>query len=571
MRKKNQLTILPFLNKKLKINILFIFFSLILIKLMLTSGQSIFAIGGAGHDDRLFINLAQHLIRGEWLGEYNNLTLAKGMFFPLFIALSFKIGIPLIISQQLLYILGTVIFTISIKPFFKNSFALIIPFTVLLFNPISYANIVFTRVVRDGIYLSLTLIVVSLSVGYLLRIKNNYSNQVLWLSLLGAFFLFFWLTREEGVWLLPLVAIIIMTPILIDGYDTFTRKLNKQVLINRVLLSLIPLLITIVGIHIVSSINQRYYDLYTRVEFQSNSFVDAYGSLLRVHHENWIPDVPVPKDVRQKVYAVSPAFKELEPFLEGDIGKSWMSEDVNDIKGGWFVWAFRDSVSAAGYYRDAKTSSRYYERIANEVNDSCSQGKLTCLKNKKSSMNPPFKKAYIGPFINTVKSSIHFIYSYSGISAYPSESIGDYESYNLFSDVTKSPVSPLVSESNPFTNQAARSSRLNNILDGIIYIYKTFTYPITIVLSIICTLVIVLDSLRNKSSRRLCLILLLLLSIIATRLLLISYIHVSSFSAVNILYLSPVHPLMLAYLTLSITYVLFEKFFPNVPSKLRFR
>ena len=63
--------------------------ALTVLKLWLTRGQGVFALGSAGHDDRLFIELAQHLIRGEWLGPYNELTLAKGPFYSLFIAAAF--------------------------------------------------------------------------------------------------------------------------------------------------------------------------------------------------------------------------------------------------------------------------------------------------------------------------------------------------------------------------------------------------------------------------------------------------------------------------------------------------
>ena len=49
-------------------------------KLWLTSGQAIYAIGSAAHDDQLFLKLADSIVRGAWLGPYDQLTLAKGPF-----------------------------------------------------------------------------------------------------------------------------------------------------------------------------------------------------------------------------------------------------------------------------------------------------------------------------------------------------------------------------------------------------------------------------------------------------------------------------------------------------------
>ena len=39
------------------------------LKIWLTRGQALFAIGPATADDRLFLNLAAALLRGEWLGS----------------------------------------------------------------------------------------------------------------------------------------------------------------------------------------------------------------------------------------------------------------------------------------------------------------------------------------------------------------------------------------------------------------------------------------------------------------------------------------------------------------------
>ena len=73
------------------------------LKLWLTNSQTVFAIGPAFHDDQLFVKLAAHIINGEWLGPYDQFTLAKGPIFPLFIAATFWIGLPLIFAKQLFY------------------------------------------------------------------------------------------------------------------------------------------------------------------------------------------------------------------------------------------------------------------------------------------------------------------------------------------------------------------------------------------------------------------------------------------------------------------------------------
>ena len=41
---------------------------LIAVKLWLVGAGAIFALGSARHDDRLFLELAESLLRGQWLG-----------------------------------------------------------------------------------------------------------------------------------------------------------------------------------------------------------------------------------------------------------------------------------------------------------------------------------------------------------------------------------------------------------------------------------------------------------------------------------------------------------------------
>ncbi|HEX9011945.1 MAG TPA: hypothetical protein VF813_00460, partial [Anaerolineaceae bacterium] len=67
-----------------------------LFRLWLTSSLPLLVNGNAGHDDLLFIKLASNILHGSWLGSYNQFTLIKGPFYPIFIDLSFLSGFPLL-------------------------------------------------------------------------------------------------------------------------------------------------------------------------------------------------------------------------------------------------------------------------------------------------------------------------------------------------------------------------------------------------------------------------------------------------------------------------------------------
>ena len=42
------------------------------------------------------------------------------------------------------------------------------------------------------------------------------------------------------------------------------------------------------------------------------------------------------------------------------------------------MWALRDAVAAAGYYSSGKFPEEYYLRLAQEIDNACSKGRLDC-------------------------------------------------------------------------------------------------------------------------------------------------------------------------------------------------
>jgi hypothetical protein len=66
------------------------------------------------HDDLLFLRLARSILDGEWLGPYEQLTLVKGPFLPLFLAASAKLGLPFLLSQEVLYLLGSAVVMLAL-------------------------------------------------------------------------------------------------------------------------------------------------------------------------------------------------------------------------------------------------------------------------------------------------------------------------------------------------------------------------------------------------------------------------------------------------------------------------
>ena len=120
------------------------------------------ALGSFTLDDLLLARLADSLLHGQWLGPYNHEILTVGPVYPLWIALAYRIGVPLILSHQLLYVAACLLVLRALGPLVVSAPARIAVFALLLFGPYSM-DFEATRAVRDNFYTSLTLILLAVA------------------------------------------------------------------------------------------------------------------------------------------------------------------------------------------------------------------------------------------------------------------------------------------------------------------------------------------------------------------------------------------------------------------------
>jgi len=393
-----------------------------LLRLWLASVQMLTVLGLARHDDRLYMTLAQHLAAGRWLGPFDNLTLAKGPFYPMWIAASFIAGIPLMLSQNLLYLAACLVTILALTPAVRSSPGLVAIYAVLLFSPVMFAM---TRVLRDAVYAPLTLLLAACLVGLFLRRARPWRSLASWAGGAGLALSAMWLTREDTLWILPSVLGLLAATAL----SPWRRGLDR--LWPRTVILVSPLLIWGAAIAVISTINLLVYGAFVTTEVASGEWLAAYGALSRVEPDSQQRYVIVPRHVRERIYAASPAFAELRATIEGERGREWGSYGCehlsvcNDIAAGWFMWMFRDAVEGAGYYRSAPMALAYYRRLAHEVNAACDAGTLRCGP-PRATMAPRWRREY-GPFVlHSFQRAVKQVVSFGEISPFivPAPSVG---------------------------------------------------------------------------------------------------------------------------------------------------
>lgn len=290
---------------------------LTLAKLWLTQGQAIFAIGTAGHDDQLFVKLAGSLVSGHWLGPYDQLTLAKGPFYSIWIALVFLIGLPLAFAQQLAYAGACAAVVRALTPLIKSSAGRLAAYALLLWNPMSFEASSLGRVLRQHISTPLALLIFAGLIALYTRRGESLRRLVPWAALLGGAAGAFWLSREDGVWIVP--SIVLLGAAVVVGAvrnPAGSRRTLLRAGLTAALCGMLPVVV-------VCWQNARHYDWFGTVELRASEFKDAYGALLRVRVGPEIPYVPVTRQTREAIYAVSPTFAHLRPHLDGPIGEGW--------------------------------------------------------------------------------------------------------------------------------------------------------------------------------------------------------------------------------------------------------
>lgn len=510
----------------------------------------IFAVGWAAHDDLLFVQLAANIGMGNWLGDYSNLTHAKGVGYSIFLLINHALGLPLKFGEHAAYLGAAFFLAITMGRLLQSRVAVFAFFAVLALMPTVWAAAVAGRVVREGIYVTQSILIVSLGIhcwilgvgrdcSVVESLKNNWGK----LTLLGVAGGWFWITREEGVWLFPALLILM-------GGWIWQQKAYIQNWKPIAAYLLLPLVSASVVVGVVNTINYFEYGVFRNNDFRSSDFKSGYGALTRIRHDQWQRYVLFPADARQRAYAMSAAARELQPFFEGQGAANWRkvgcdqtaTQECPEILSGWFMWALRDAVAAAGHYKDAQTASAFYQRLSAEIDAGCRQRPEDCLPDR-ATMLPPWRSEYVGDTLKASWDVFKTLSTFGNVSPHKLASVGTQEQLWLFEVVTNGPLSPadpaLLSPASP------RDKIREKIAFWLFKIVKAFSgigLPLALLAWLIWSIVCLV---KRQPPSAAWLVATALSAAIVIRVVLLGLLEVTSMPSNNMLYLFPVAPFSL--------------------------
>lgn len=539
-------------------------------KLWLTGGLQYQAIPGDDIDQGLFARTAMSLLNGEWLGTYDYLTLSKGMFYPLFIAIAFLLNIPLLFAQQLLYIVACVLLIIAIKPIASHKVQLII-YLITVYLPFSYSQNIANTILRDYVATSLAVVIFSSTIAIFFRYKKSVKSLIPWAVSLGLSLSAFFLTREDGIWILPFIIVALtITAVFIIKFSKGHFEKKKKLLIL-----ILPLMLLILSNLAVAAINKIYYGKFITNDAVTPDFLRAYSAICRAKPIKYEKYVPVSNDSLKKMYDVSPSFNELRPYLESEKASWDRNANGGPFASYGFMWVLRQAVQSAGYYKNATTAKNFYIQLAKEINTACDEGKLPCYpKGIGVGQAPPWRNEFLPDTIISFQRGINYTYTFHGAESYPSYTIGnDKTGIELTENLTHQKAyiyPPFLYQRNIDSSGYSFAYKYNHkqmtVLHYIINIYGKI-FPVIGVISCICFILVIVYRIicfflklkfkyRDEFIVTLgCVITYLL------RLVQLSYIDATSFDSIRLQYLTTVYPFVIFMVFTSI--IIFIKI--NIP------
>jgi len=416
--------------------------TLIAIRIWLGSLSHTYALPVAIIDDGLFLRTADSILSGEWLGSYDYLTLAKGPIYPIYLATISKLRIPLYDANTYVYAFSTWLLLLAFRQASPKTkwWIQTSAYSILLFAPVTIDSETAFRTIRQPLWIALCFIVFAASSG--ITTSTSCHMKKLWTATLGLALGLAWMTREEAIWLL-------IPSFASTCYSTITDfKKGKNRL--TILTQIAPLVIAPLMISAISFKNYTTYGYFGIVETRGSSFVSAYGALNRVSPIDYKRRVPITKEARKRIYAISPSFRKLEPFIEGEPGKSAMEFTENyygipkseqEIGGAFMLWVIREAVQRSGNGKTYRQSEEFYTQLAHEINESCKSGTLECIPQRDTLMPPIHAESHFARLINSMALCLRESFDHS-IELSPKHSIGTQAQLELVKSITNQKNNP---------------------------------------------------------------------------------------------------------------------------------
>lgn len=390
------------------------FIIIFFIKLYIKLGMSLW-FADSTVDDLLFLELADNVVKTGWLGEYSVITLNKMPGYALFLALSEALNLPYVFVLEVFYATAVYISVVAFKHIVDTGMKKVIMILYLMFSPACFDISISSRIYRLAIVPGAVMLVVALYAGLYFRREEVLKKKIIWAVGAGVGTLFFWIVREDSIWLAPYIfgagIIIILSSI----------KLKKEKLWSNIALVLGSYVIFFGGLNTIKFVNYVNYGIYTLTDFSDTNFARATGAILSIEPQNEKEYVWVDRETMDSIIECSPALQSIQEEIEYMYGV-WDGYGAlgvdGEIEKDYIVWALRQAADRAGIYAVATNANDFWSTVANEVEFAIKTGKLTERDGIQiSNLAKPIETKNIGKWFECSYESIQRVLGYKDCHA----------------------------------------------------------------------------------------------------------------------------------------------------------
>ncbi len=338
----------------------------------LTAGMPLSAHGDGIFDSLLFINLAHNISNLEWLGDYDKLTLVKAPFYSIFIAINYLLGWQFKATEHAIFIMACVIFYFAIAKASGRRYLSLLPFVILLFNPYFH-----TAVERGWLYTALIILFLAMLLHIYACQKESATITIRQALLLGVVFACIYLTREEAIWLAPTLLLSLYLYFSLQKRPMAVAKISRQFIALGAGFA--------IPIASIALINHAHYGFFGITDASDRAFRSSIKTMKQVQAGQQIQFVDVSQSALNQMYKLSPTLAQLKPYLSGPLGRNWgklfckrEKQTCGEIGGGYFFWALRDAVAAAGHFTSYSAFHAFFHQVSEELRTQCLSAQLDC-------------------------------------------------------------------------------------------------------------------------------------------------------------------------------------------------
>jgi hypothetical protein len=358
-------------DDSLKRWLLIVYAVLVIFRLWLSGDRDILATNSP-YDEFWYIASAS---RNIWGGGYDHMAFSQMPIYSSWLLALKLMGIPARLGIDIFWVVSSLYLAITLSRLTRQSLTGLFVFVLLIFHP--YSFFLFDRALTETLLATLSLCALAACMDVWLS-RNARSvlapKAALWIFVVTYALAYF--TRKEGVVLLvPLLTLAAIS--LLSRKAWWTQPFKQCLGFNFILAPLLAVLF--VGLSI-ATINYVKIGLFVNNELSASGYQRAIKSLNSIDVGRTPRHATVTKAARALAYEVSPTFKELQPFFDGEPGQQLAANPQIGVEGeignGWFYWAFRDAGAYAGWFTKAKHADKKYAAIADELNQAFANGKL---------------------------------------------------------------------------------------------------------------------------------------------------------------------------------------------------